>query len=232
MTLVPSRCTPDVSQTMSNPVVPRAGSAPLGMGMAPPAGAAALPTATVPPVAAPAVKMESLRAVPAPPPGVVPVRMMLVPGGRSAVGATLDGLRKESKRLGEAEYAKGPGVRVQQERLSAQTPDAVLALEKKIKKSHSAYVSRFGAKEYERLLEEAVAAMDAGLMAKRSFNAGMKQDNMDMREQIEALDAAVSGGVSSIRMHMRKTEMPAEQPPAATGANTEPATNFVSTNTS
>lgn len=196
------------------------GAVPLS-GMAPPRGAAALPTAAPTHVAAAPAKVESLRTVPAPPPGVVPVRVMLVPGGGSAVGATLDGLRKEARRLGEVEYEKGPGVRVKQERLTVKTQDALFALEKKYKKSQSAYVSRFGAKEYERLLEEAVAAMDASLATKRTVNTGMKQDNMDLREQIEALEAAVSGGVGSIRMRMRKTDAVFEEPTAASPATGE-----------
>lgn len=222
----------NVSRTMADPAGPVEESVPVAMGMAPPAGAAALPSATASVVAAAPAKAESVRAVPAPLPGVVPVRLMFLPGSGSAVGATLDGLRKEARRLGEVEYEKGPGVRVQQERLEVQTPEAALALEKKIKKSQSAYVSRFGAKEYERLLEEAVTAMDASLLKKRAFNAGMKQDNADMREQIEALDAAVSGGVSSIRMRMRKTEPPEEESPAATSTITEAAANGVDANTS
>jgi hypothetical protein len=140
----------------------------------------------------------------APPlPGIVPVRVLMVSGGSGVAGATLDGLRKEARRLGEVEYERGPGLK-RARRSGGAAVD--LAQEKKEKKSQSAYVSRFAAKDYERLLEEAVCATDAALARGRAANAGMKQDNMDMREQIEALEAAVGGGAAAMRMRLRKTE--------------------------
>lgn len=148
-----------------------------------------------------------------PPPGVVPVRVLLVPGGGGAAGATLEGLRKEARRLGEVEYQRGPGQK--RARRGGGGSAAALAQEKKEKKSQSAYVSRFAAKEYERLLEEAVIATDAALAAGRGVNAGMKQDNMDMREQIEALEAACAGGAAAVRMRLRKMDNSATEPSAA-----------------
>lgn len=130
----------------------------------------------------------------------VPIAPHASISGRVAIDATakLEELRKIARGLGEEHYYRGPGMkRPRPESNLGNTP-----LSKKDKKSQSAYISRFAAKEYERLLEEAVATADANLEAARGQNTMSKQDNADMKEQITALEAAIRGGLASMRLRM------------------------------
>lgn len=120
--------------------------------------------------------------------------------GRVAIDTStkLETLRKEARKLGEEHYNRGPG----RKRPLPVAGDGSPALSKKDKKSQSAYISRFAAKEYEKLLEDAVAAADASLDLLRSQNKMCRQDNSDMREQIAALEAAIRGGLASMRLRL------------------------------
>jgi hypothetical protein len=111
----------------------------------------------------------------------------------------LEDLRRDARKLGEAEYMRGPGAKRPRPDAGADGRGQDPVMLKKDKKSQSAYVSRFAAKEYEKLLEQAVQAADALLSADRNRNAAIRQDNADMREQVTALENIVRSGLATIR---------------------------------
>jgi hypothetical protein len=122
-------------------------------------------------------------------------------GKNVEASSKLEDLRREARKLGECEYVRGPGAkRPRPDGVATECGGRDPSVMKKDKKSQSAYVSRFAAKEYEKLLEQAVRSADALLSAERARNAAMRQDSADMREQVAALEAFVGVGLAEMRL--------------------------------
>lgn len=135
---------------------------------------------------------------------------------RAKAATQLDQLRRTARRLGEDHYARGPGARKRPRSEAGNSPPKVGGLEdveqheqgtfdgtlpqmsKKDKKSQSAYVSRFAAKEYEKLLEDYVRNSDMNAFHQRSEIALLQQGVVAMRAQVAALDQAIAAGIHAI----------------------------------
>lgn len=107
----------------------------------------------------------------------------------SAAYAALESLREAALARGEARYAAGPGKRRPRNWELLSEDDPVFRAEKK---TRSAYVSRFRAKEYETLLEDRVAAGEDALTDTRGRLTAESAENATLKEQLARLRAQVA----------------------------------------
>lgn len=128
----------------------------------------------------------SLFGVPAP--AAVPERTELVLQIRAQTAAetNLECLRTEARHKAELAYAAGPGRKRVRGWEMLPESDPVFRREKK---TRSAYVSRFKAKEYEQLLESSLADAEAGNDSRRATLRGTAAENSVLLAQIRALQA-------------------------------------------
>lgn len=98
-------------------------------------------------------------------------------------------MQRSARAEGEREFARGVGRRIGEDDVALRRAPTSDAIERRRRKTRSAYVSRYAAKQYARLLEEHVRSEDAEVARMRQKLAADTKRIVAARELLMRLEA-------------------------------------------